>query len=385
MDNSHQPRRSNVPIGPDHPALAARIKLSNALDLIDSDLSRAVDLFDVVELEARGSFPFQNLQTFRPQLEKLADAAPNNLTVKLNLAEARHRSGDEAGARPLFIETIRDIRPTDSKKTTATIDAADFRARCAGHQIWHSVDLGNSFVEGARKTSRVLATEMMMMELPDLTDLSVLDIGSFGGWFAFEAERYGASRVVANDYYSWVIKFAELQTFIREQRAKGLSYSQYDPPEHCKDLINLPGMTAFLTARDAISSKIEPKVGIFEEVASGFEPFDVVFYLGVLYHCKDPFRALATVAECTKRLAIIETLGYCVPGRPDFYEWRFYGREKINQDYTTWWAPTEEGLIDMLIAAGFSRVEIKYGWNCNFPFRTDSPQAIRIWAHAYKD
>ena len=33
--------------------------------------------------------------------------------------------------------------------------------------------------------------------------MTVLDIGAWDGFFSFECERRGASRVVAADYYSW--------------------------------------------------------------------------------------------------------------------------------------------------------------------------------------
>ena len=36
-----------------------------------------------------------------------------------------------------------------------------------------------------------------------LAGQSVLDVGAWDGFFSFEAERRGAARVVATDYYSW--------------------------------------------------------------------------------------------------------------------------------------------------------------------------------------
>jgi len=43
-----------------------------------------------------------------------------------------------------------------------------------------------------------------MLALPeDLSGMSVLDIGSWDGFFAFEAERRGASRVLATDSFCW--------------------------------------------------------------------------------------------------------------------------------------------------------------------------------------
>ena len=63
-----------------------------------------------------------------------------------------------------------------------------------------------------------VAKEMMMMELPSLTGKTVLDVGALGGWFTFEAERRGAARVTALDYYSWTVDGLKLNAWISEQR-----------------------------------------------------------------------------------------------------------------------------------------------------------------------
>src|SRR4051794_20015117 len=42
------------------------------------------------------------------------------------------------------------------------------------------------------------------IKLPDdLTGKTVLDVGTWDGFFAFEAERRGASRVLATDHHAW--------------------------------------------------------------------------------------------------------------------------------------------------------------------------------------
>ena len=47
------------------------------------------------------------------------------------------------------------------------------------------------------KRADVLAHEWDQLDLPDLRDKTVLDIGAWDGWFSFQAERCGAKRVVA--------------------------------------------------------------------------------------------------------------------------------------------------------------------------------------------
>ena len=74
--------------------------------------------------------------------------------------------------------------------------------------------------------------------------------------------------------------------------------------------------------------------------------FDIVLYLGVLYHGKEPLTALERVRQVTNEVAVIETQALWVEGlktRPfvDF----FAGDEvKVNNDFGTWYVPTLSGL-----------------------------------------
>src|SRR3954462_4571504 len=66
---------------------------------------------------------------------------------------------------------------------------------------YHTIDLGQGVV-----TKGIDATPVRLdrIDLPaSLEGLTVLDIGAWDGFFSFEAERRGASRVLATDYYSW--------------------------------------------------------------------------------------------------------------------------------------------------------------------------------------
>jgi 2-polyprenyl-3-methyl-5-hydroxy-6-metoxy-1,4-benzoquinol methylase len=68
---------------------------------------------------------------------------------------------------------------------------------------WHSIDFGNGVVAPGHKTPGTLAREWASLGLDSLQGLSVLDIGAWDGFFSFSAERAGAARVVALDYYAW--------------------------------------------------------------------------------------------------------------------------------------------------------------------------------------
>ena len=66
---------------------------------------------------------------------------------------------------------------------------------------YHTIDLGDGVVtRGVDDT----AFRLRRIDLPvSLDGRTVLDIGAWDGFFSFEAERRGASRVVAADHYSW--------------------------------------------------------------------------------------------------------------------------------------------------------------------------------------
>src|SRR5215204_5260480 len=77
----------------------------------------------------------------------------------------------------------------------------DVRARAEQLRWYHTIDLGHGVVtRGVDNTPERLAR----LRLPEsFTGLSVLDIGAWDGFFSFEAERRGATRVVASDHYAW--------------------------------------------------------------------------------------------------------------------------------------------------------------------------------------
>src|SRR5215208_963370 len=74
------------------------------------------------------------------------------------------------------------------------------RAVAAVHW-WHTIDLGHGIVTPGGDPTPARVPELQIP--PDLTGLSVLDIGAWDGFFSFEAERRGATRVLATDSFCW--------------------------------------------------------------------------------------------------------------------------------------------------------------------------------------
>ena len=82
--------------------------------------------------------------------------------------------------------------------------------------------------------------------------------------------------------------------------------------------------------------------------------FDVVFFLGVLYHLRHPLLALERIASVTRKLLILETVvDMAGIGRPAM---AFYPGRELNNDPTNWWAPNLPALHGMLRDVGFAEV-----------------------------
>ncbi len=84
--------------------------------------------------------------------------------------------------------------------------------------------------------------------------------------------------------------------------------------------------------------------------------FDVVLFLGVLYHLRHPLLALEKVAAVTAGRLILETeVDWVGTRRPVM---AFYPGSELNGDPTNWWAPNPRALLDMLKYVGFTRVSV---------------------------
>jgi tRNA (mo5U34)-methyltransferase len=163
----------------------------------------------------------------------------------------------------------------------------------------------------------------------DLSGRSVLDIGAWDGFFSFEAEKRGASRVVASDHYAW--------------HGQGWGTGE--------------GKAGFLLARSALNSKVEDvDLDVMDLSPDRVGTFDVVFFLGVLYHVPNPLLALERVASVTNGLLILETVVDMVGlARPAA---AFYPGRELNDDPTNWWGPNHAAVRGMLRSVGFTRVEV---------------------------
>ena len=193
--------------------------------------------------------------------------------------------------------------------------------RVAAQRWYHSIDLGNGVITPGVDDS---AYRLARIGLPEsLRGLSVLDVGAWDGFFSFECERRGAARVVATDYYSW----------------HGGGWGT---------------KAGFELAREALGSRVEDvDIDVMDLSPDRVGTFDVVLFLGVLYHLRHPLLALERVASVTRRLLILETVvdlvGVTRPAAA------FYPDRELNGDPTNWWGPNPAAVIGMLRTVGFDQ------------------------------
>jgi tRNA (mo5U34)-methyltransferase len=216
---------------------------------------------------------------------------------------------------------------------------------------YHSIDLGNGVV-----TPGASQTMIEEGQLPPVRGKSVLDIGAWDGYYSFLAERLGASRVVALDHYVWGVDLHARNAYWEECRASGTF------PDQTRDLSDfwrpdLPGRRPFDLAAAALSSKVEPRLADFATAdLADLGVFDVVFYLGVLYHMKEPLTCLERLRSMVGEVAVIETQAVHIQHQEHEQLLQFYPGGDLSGDFGNWYVPSISALHSMCRAAGFSSV-----------------------------
>jgi tRNA (mo5U34)-methyltransferase len=167
----------------------------------------------------------------------------------------------------------------------------------------------------------------------DLTGRSVLDIGCNGGFYSMAMKRRGAARVLGIDFDADYLRQARFAAEVEGLDIEFRKLSVYD-------------------------------VGALEE------RFDLVLFVGVLYHLRHPLLALDLIHEHVARDLMVfqsmqrgsdhvaqlepdydfsETALFDEPGYPKLH----FIEHKYSHDPTNWWAPNRACSEAMLRSAGF--------------------------------
>ena len=242
-----------------------------------------------------------------------------------------------------------------------TCEARELYDKVAAVPCWfHSIDLGMGIVTPGIKSQQQHERELAALRLPALPGKTVLDIGAWDGFYSFAAERLGAARVVALDHFVWGLDWEARQRYDVDCGEKGI------PQEHPARIPwlwrfdELPGKRGFDLAHATLKSRVEAAVcDLMEMDVQSLGQFDVVLYMGVLYHSENPLESLRRVRQVTKQLAVIETEALAVGGVEDTPLCEFFPKgAKLLDDPTNFWAPNAPALVGLCETAGFSRVEL---------------------------
>jgi tRNA (mo5U34)-methyltransferase len=227
------------------------------------------------------------------------------------------------------------------------MDRLELQSRVDALRWYHTIDLGRGVVTKGVDNS---AERLSRLDFPeDLSGRSVLDIGAWDGFFSFEAERRHAARVVATDHYAW----------------HGVGWGTGN------------GKAGFELAREVLGSRVQDvDADVLDLSAEKVGTFDVVLFLGVLYHVPNPLVALERVASVTGDLLILETVVDMVGVRRPAAA--FYPGRELNNDPTNWWGPNHAAVEGMLRSVGFDRVRSVA------PIRSAGFRAARALYHAVK-
>jgi tRNA (mo5U34)-methyltransferase len=171
----------------------------------------------------------------------------------------------------------------------------------------------------------------------DLTGKSVLDVGCNAGFYAIEMKSRGAQRVVGVDYDERYLEQARFAADVKGQDIEFRQLSVYD-------------------------------------LAKLGETFDIVLFMGVLYHLRHPLLALDLIHDHVARdMLIFQSMQrgasgeYPIQADYDFFEQDHFDdptypklhfiEHEYSGDWTNWWAPNAACSAAMLRSAGFRIVE----------------------------
>ena len=254
--------------------------------------------------------------------------------------------------------------------------AATFRQRAlqrglgdVGRYYWyHTVDLGDGLVTPGLHDYRRRIGEFHFPD--DMRGMSVLDVGSATGFFAFEFEKRGAhvvsvevpsldevDRFPYQDQTQTVGKLAAMtaghSAYTRE------SFDEVFHRSSAADFYHYFLDGPFGLCHKALGSRVERRYSSIYDIPRtdlGTTAFDLVFLGDLLLHTMHPLNALAAVAPlCSGTLVVSQHLPSGFGSRPAIL---YVGGDAIDSDHSTWWYPNFACFEQLLKKLGFSSVEI---------------------------
>lgn len=234
---------------------------------------------------------------------------------------------------------------------------------------YHTIDLGDGLVTPGLYDFRATIDSFQFPN--EMDGMTVLDVGSATGYFAFEFERRGA-RVVSTELPSLhdLDRFPgqsvenSLRKIERMIFPDGLNLESMRRGDSERELYRCLLDGPFQFCRERLGSKVErcysTVYGLNTANTGATEGFDLIFLGDVLVHTLNPLKALAALAPlCRGQLVLAQML----PDGPQEPPAMIYvGGGNPDEDHISWWLPNRSCLHQMLTKLGFRAVN-DVGWH----------------------
>jgi tRNA (mo5U34)-methyltransferase len=228
----------------------------------------------------------------------------------------------------LLIDRLKTARKYISMKAKSMGLEIPLSERVKSLRWFHSIDLGNGIVTPGNKSLTVIAKEQKLFFDPViLKGARVLDIGAWNGAYSFEAARRGAC-VLATDHLVWTHPVWR-------------------------------GREGFDIANEALGLNIETLIADVPDITlEKVGAWDVVLFLGVIYHLPSPLTLLQSVAAVAKECLIVETHADLMNiARPAL---AFYPGATLSGDPTNFFGPNTAFIVEALRECGFILFDTHY-------------------------
>jgi tRNA (mo5U34)-methyltransferase len=243
-------------------------------------------------------------------------------------------------------------------------EAAVLLERVRAIDWYHSIDLGRGVVTPGRfDHGRHLAE----YRLPtDLGGLRALDVGTWDGFWAFELERRGADVVAIDIPYRADV---DLPPATRDRLARELPEEQRSEPTG----------RGFSVAKEALGSRVRREtLSVYDLGPDRLGTFDVTHVGDLLIHLKNPLTALERIHSVTRRYAIISETYY---PELDDRGGQCVMEYMSGQRRAVWWRFGQTSMRQMLLDAGFTRVEVKNTFRVRMQREERWLHHVVFWAH----
>lgn len=221
------------------------------------------------------------------------------------------------------------------------MDEARIREFLARRTYWyHKIELAPGIVTPGFDLEPLWDQVRKVRGHIDYAGKRVLDIASFDGMFTFEAEKLGASQVVAADCL----------------------YKSFENFLFCREALGSRAVPYYNVSPYALTERLDVYFDERYDEPAEDRRFDIVQHLGLLYHLRDPMLSLSQARSVLKPggLLLIET--DMVLDRPESFM-LFNGvphHGRVRDNYSVWWAPTKVCLKEMLVASLFEVLDETY-------------------------